>query len=227
MKCPQGHELPHETPTGQCTPLYCGVDGVLDDGTKPNGKKIVRKKRAKAQIDPPKMAEPAPVKAMTVPQRRGLETKLQSEVDNALQEDEVGRQAAMEAAVDAVRGSIGRAGSGLGSYAVRQAFLKTPKGMSNEEAEVWAQSKSLELLPTALGEVEFRLKFGDDDQRYEAAKDVLDMNGMRKRDAINSGGNTIILNLGAGGTPWAKKVVSQAIDGQAEVKALQEGESDK
>lgn len=225
MKCPAGHELPRETKNGQCTPLYCADDGATAEGVLPSGKA----KRAKKEKMPFTSLEKAPtrVEDLPIPKAEKVATHaLVTAADNAIKEtveaaleNEVDRFNATSAAIEASKGMIGRAGTGLGAFAIRQAFLKIPKAMDNEKAEEWAQSKAVELLPTALGEVEFRLKFGTDDQRYEAAKDVLDMNGMRKRDAINSGGNTIILNLGPNGTPWAKKVVSSAVDA-----ALPEGE---
>lgn len=209
MKCPAGHELPHETPNGQCTPIYCSTDGALVDGTLPTGKKS-RKQIYKDAARPGKVEDIAALGRQEKAEARAAVTATtlatKKEIEDSLVGDEHGQRDAQLAAIEAERAQISRVGTGLGALAIRQAFLKIPK-MSGEDAETWAQNKAVELLPTALGEVEFRLKFGTDDQRYEAAKDVLDMNGMRKRDALASGGNTIILNIGSNGTPWAKKVV--------------------
>ena len=82
-----------------------------------------------------------------------------------------------------------------------------------EDVEVWTQKKAVSLLPGAMAEVEYQMRFGDDKQRIDAARDVLDMTGNRKRDALGGGGNTIILNLSQGDLPWLKRAVPEVVAG--------------
>ena len=48
MKCPADHDLPHETKNGQCTPLYCALDGAID-GTLPTGEQKRKGRRRGAR----------------------------------------------------------------------------------------------------------------------------------------------------------------------------------
>ena len=98
----------------------------------------------------------------------------------------------------------------------RKERLRLVQGQSVEKKDdatikAWAERKSLELLPAAVAELSFNLKYGNDKQRAEAMRDVMDINGMRKRDVQAGMQPTIILNL-AGGLkeveaklPWLKK----------------------
>lgn len=84
-----------------------------------------------------------------------------------------------------------------------------------EDLETYALKKATSLIPDAMAEVEYQLKFGDDKQRKEAALDVLDMTGNRRRDALGGGGHTIILTLSPQDAPeWAGGVRQARIDGQ-------------
>ena len=82
---------------------------------------------------------------------------------------------------------------------------------SEADIKVWADRKSLELLPIALAEVNFNLKFGNDKQRAEATNQVLDMHGLRRREAAAGQHATIVLNIGGGkealtdALPWLKR----------------------
>ena len=82
---------------------------------------------------------------------------------------------------------------------------------SEADIKAWADRKSLELLPIALAEVNFNLKFGNDKQRSEAPTQVLDMHGLRRREAAAGQHATIVLNIGGGkealtdALPWLKR----------------------
>lgn len=75
-----------------------------------------------------------------------------------------------------------------------------------EDPEGYAQAKAVSLLPEAMAEIEYQLKYGDDKQRADMADRVLDMTGNRKRDAIAGGGQTIVLNFSPHDAPaWADR----------------------
>lgn len=84
-------------------------------------------------------------------------------------------------------------------------------GKSEADIKAWADRKALEMLPAALAELNFNLKFGTDKQRSEAVDRVIDMHGLRKREAQAGQHATIILNLGGGKDalaaklPWLKR----------------------
>jgi hypothetical protein len=84
-------------------------------------------------------------------------------------------------------------------------------GKSEADIKAWADRKALEMLPAALAELNFNLKFGTDKQRAEAVDRVIDMHGLRKREAQAGQHATIILNLGGGKDalaaklPWLKR----------------------
>lgn len=94
---------------------------------------------------------------------------------------------------------------------VRAELVPVPK-IEGAEAEEWAENKKVALLPAAIAEIEYQLKYsGSDKARIEAARDVLDMNGMRKRDAPVAGGAVIFFNPGEGfKLPWKKQDVIDA-----------------
>lgn len=67
---------------------------------------------------------------------------------------------------------------------------------ADADIKAWADRKAVEMLPAAMAEINFALKFGNDKQRQEAADRVLDMHGLRKREAQAGNHATIVLNLG-------------------------------
>lgn len=87
---------------------------------------------------------------------------------------------------------------------LRKKLVERPEFPDAKAAEEWTQDRVVKLLPDALAEVEYQLRFGDDAQRMGAARDILDANGMRRRDATASGGQTIILHMNSV-LPWQDK----------------------
>lgn len=81
--------------------------------------------------------------------------------------------------------------------------------LPTDEIESYVDKKAVDLLPDAVAEVEYQLKYGDDKQRLEAAHDVLDMNGRRKREGLGNNTQTIVLNLGNAKLPWEIDVTPQ------------------
>lgn len=86
----------------------------------------------------------------------------------------------------------------------REELVPVPN-LTGGEAEEYVEEKKVSLLPTALAEVEFQLKYGDEKARIEAARDVLRMNGMLNRDAPTGVAPTIVINMGNQKLPWQKK----------------------
>lgn len=74
------------------------------------------------------------------------------------------------------------------------------------DIKAWADRKALEMLPVALAEVNFNLKYGNDKQRSEATNQVLDMHGLRRREAAAGQHATIVLNLSNGKNELAEQL---------------------
>lgn len=178
--CPKGHTLPRTKPWGQCSPVQC-ADFDLAGNPVP-------------QTLGAKLARRVAKQAKEIVQAE-LDT------DDPLNKDAANAAASEESMKVAL--SVGR-------RAARMKHFKVPAGLSGEEAERWAKTRATELLPIAMAEIEYQLTLGNDAQRAEAAKDVLDMNGVRKKDAATGGGATIILNLGQKELPWAERIVEAA-----------------
>lgn len=90
-------------------------------------------------------------------------------------------------------------------FAARSALAKLPDGLKGEEALKWSQEKLVELLPEAVANVTWNLRYGTDKQRDEATDRVLKANGLDKKDAnATVGQNYIVLQMGAqdNSIPW-------------------------
>lgn len=79
-----------------------------------------------------------------------------------------------------------------------------------EDAKDWADDMAFKLLPDAMAVIAWNLRNGDTKAQEKAVEQVLDMNGMRKREVEKGAAPTIILNLGQGGAsaeslPWLKR----------------------
>lgn len=201
FKCPGGHKLPREG----CTVMYCleqraGVSGK-------GGKRASA--QTKARLETAKKALTAPLKDLgTVPT---INTRAESLPEQAQVE---GR--AQEA---------GRLAMLAGKSAARRGLLPVPD-LKGGDAEEYAQKRLVEMLPAAVTELEHQLTYGDDKQRIDAARDVLDANGMRRREQAGNMVPPIVLNF-TGVLPWmqvpgvspetAKKVKANAqiVDGEA------------
>jgi len=190
-ECPKGHALPREG----CTPIYCGGTSApqsllpkvtaLSKAAAKQGRSSSKAKRVMSKN----------IDGMTMRAVEELRKAPggQNELDIiALDKEHQAKTAE-------------RVGKRLAERAVRMALLKMPQGLEGADAEEWADKKAVELLPSAMAQIEYDLLYGDDSQRREAARDVLDMTGRRRRDGGGSVTPTIILNLGGGNMlPWEK-----------------------
>ncbi len=98
--------------------------------------------------------------------------------------------------------------------------LKVPTNLSADEAEKWADSELVSLLPRAVGELKGRLLHGDTKERWEAAKQVLESTGRGKSEKAVSSTPSIIIQLGGNAEqvnlyPWRKgSTNAQVVDGE-------------
>lgn len=90
------------------------------------------------------------------------------------------------------------------------------KNLRGDDAVKWAESKLVDLLPEAVTNVAWELRFGTDKQRSEATDRVLRANGMDRReakDAAQSG--LIVLNLSTQNEniPWLQRLAPKKDEG--------------
>jgi hypothetical protein len=92
----------------------------------------------------------------------------------------------------------------------RREYFGAPTKLQGADAEEWGDKKLVELVPEAVAELEYQLKLGDDEQRFRAAKQVLDSTGRGKREVGAGGSSPIIMLVGAGPgpvqAPWVQRV---------------------
>lgn len=104
---------------------------------------------------------------------------------------------------------LGKAAHAVGRDLARRKLLGFPEGkLEGADAEEWADKKIVEMLPLAVAELEFQLKYGDDEQRAKAANKVLDATGRGKREN-GAGAVAPIIMIQSGAAfqlPWVKDV---------------------
>ncbi len=99
-----------------------------------------------------------------------------------------------------------------GNHAARMAFVGgLPKrGATEKEISDWAEKKKSELLPLAMTDVEIALKFGTNEERAQARKEVLQMNGFGNRESNPAQNAAIVLNLNGVQLPFMPKRLEAA-----------------
>lgn len=102
-------------------------------------------------------------------------------------------------------------------YELKAKHQAVPEGLEGAAAEEWADKKLVDLLPAAVADVEWDLKYGDDAERQAARKQILDATGRGKREQGGGGSQPIIMLVGAGvgpgAQPWLQRVEPKKIDG--------------
>jgi hypothetical protein len=195
-RCPKGHKLPHRTNQGECTPIYCATDSLGAIGS--NTKEVREARDAAREV------------------KEAVQLKGDLHIDGMLKGDDETVVLAKNTAKDSKVDEMVRIGKGAGRFAARLSALGTPTGLQGVEAEKWADSKLVEMLPLAVAEVEYQLKFGDDAQREKAAGKVLDATGRGKKEQQGNSAPTIILvGAGTGGAlnyPWMKRAPPAVLD---------------
>lgn len=191
LKCAsKKHVLPHDG----CSPMYCcdqlaKVKVKKGDGKRLKQSESLRASGATIKDGNPRKAEKDALREMEMSDLSTVETDPQAGMS------EEGEEAKAAAATSLAKR--------VGKWAARSALMKTPSGLSGAEAEEWADKNLNEALPEAVAELRYQLRYGDDKQRMDAARDVLDATGKRRKDGGVSGGATIIVNVGT--LPWEKK----------------------
>ncbi len=208
MKCPNHHVLPRTGSEGECTPLRCGEktrkvgpgrQGRNHNGGGGNAAKLIAGPSGKGGG-----TKAAPDPRLPLEDKRAIKaiTKAEAVAPIPLPHG-VPQALAREAHGEAIE----KVASAAGRYAARKAFLDdgTIPAKDADEATVntWVDKKALSLLPIAVLEKEYQLKYGDDDQREKAADSVLKMTGRIQREGQVSGGATIVLNMGGMALPYA------------------------
>lgn len=191
--CPKGHKLPHRTNRGRCTPVHCpgSAAGINAQGGQSAAEKggLVRKARM------------AVIKQLGQEADEVIDTLIPGESDAA--------KTARMAAKAEKAGELVRLAQGIGRWAAAKAHFKVPDGLEGAAAEEWVSRRALMLSVDALAELERQLKLGDDTQRREAARDILDMNGMRKKESVGGANTPIIMLVNPNGgpvqVPWAQR----------------------
>lgn len=196
--CPKGHRLPNQTPTGSCTAIYCAAQVTPAEALKKLNRQMKRHEpRAKSP-------EPADL---------AVANEADAHVAALIPGDDVASVGAREIAATQRQEQLLRFASKAGQLAARAAILKTPKDLKPDEIEKWVEAKKLELLPWAMAELEYQLKFGDDKQRAEASREIRDATGHGKREIASAASTPIIILTGAGvqQLPWSQ-AKTQVID---------------
>lgn len=95
-------------------------------------------------------------------------------------------------------------------YLKRKALARIPEeALGDDQATEWAKGKLTQMLPEAVAQVQWDLRYGSDKVRSEAAQKVLAANGMDKREAaVTRVTPQIIVNIGTGDTkaPWLERL---------------------
>jgi hypothetical protein len=195
-RCPKQHALPNRTANGECTPLWCADTDRGSRGS--TSKEVVKTREARDAV------------------KEAVQLKGDLHIDGMLKGDDETVVLAKNTAKDSKVDEMVRIGKGAGRFAARLSALGTPTGLQGVEAEKWADSKLVEMLPLAVAEVEYQLKFGDDAQREKAAGKVLDATGRGKKEQQGNSAPTIILvGAGTGGAlnyPWMKRATPAVLD---------------
>jgi len=176
--CPKGHKLPKTFSGMNCTPVFCAAQEVVaSEALTEKDKK--RRTQAKRSIEKAEYAI-------------RLAKEMQGELANTEKVAEAEETQKLE------RYS--------GQHRARLAYTKTPSDLHGADAEEFADKKIVHLLPAAVAELEFQLKFGDDKQRMDAATKVLDATGRGKREMLNGGSGPLIILTGNSviQPPWRK-----------------------
>ena len=207
--CPSGHSIPHKTPKGECTALYCAQ--MENEEVTPRIKLKQRKKdqanaKTSRQISQENQIEKATKKL-------GLQVAAQP-----LQlPDGASRELANMGRLEELAGGS----ANLGRHKARLSFIEggLPAADADEVAiNTWSDKKINALLPLAIAEKELALKFGDAGARERAADKILAANGRAQKEGTGGTGASIVLHVSGMGLqlPYMSK---RLVEGQAvEVK---------
>lgn len=188
--CPNHHSIPHKTPRGECTALYC----VEDQAPAPTKGQKLNKRKADQRNSKT---------SFELKRERAIETatkKLELQVAQSPLPLPDGASALLvnEGRLEGLAGGS----ANLGRHQARLSFVEG--GLPTKDADdvainTWADKKILSLLPAALAEKEYALKFGDDGQRERAADKILAANGRAQKEGSGQSSASIILHVSGSG----------------------------
>lgn len=174
-RCPRLHVLPHHGPQGQCTALWCADPG---GSAKVPLAKAVEKRRAQ-----------------TVEERRVRETMT----------DLVRASLPDEAIVSKDDPELRRLAHAERRRNARIAKLGALPALEGKAVEQYAKDRFLALTPEAIQVLEAQLKFGDEKEQKDAARDVLDYAGFKRGEGRTGGTGPVVILFGDNvrQPPWA------------------------
>lgn len=200
-RCPSGHKLPHRTNRGRCTPVFCAGSsaGSNDRETshETKGTHVANGRLGSA------------LKAAKQEALQEVAREANSIIDAMIPGDSLSMQAARAQAKATMGEELQKLGASIGKFAAMRAYFKAPEGLTGAEAVEYVQKKAEALTVDAITDLERDLKLGDDAQRREARRDLLDMNGMRKKESVPNS-TPLIIMMGTNGAPqislpWSQK----------------------
>lgn len=199
-RCPQGHRLPHRTNRGRCTPVFCaGSSAGGNDGDAHQTKSTAV---ATGRIG-------AALKAAKAEALAEVGREANAIIDAMIPGESISMQTARAQAKASMADELQKLGASIGKFAAMRAYFKAPEGLQGAEAMEYVQKKAESLTVDAITDLERDLKLGDDAQRREARRDLLDMNGMRKKEQV-ANSHPVIVMVGTNGAPqislpWSTK----------------------
>lgn len=205
-RCPGGHLLPHKTNRGRCTPVHCAGSasgGAVDGST--------------THVKSSEVVKTPGGSSVLAKQKADLLKQLSQRADAVIERLLPGQSPEMQGARTAAQlqkiDELHKIGHAVGRFAARQAVFKTPEGLKGAEAENYFRDEADGMLPDIIVDLKNDLRFGDDSQRREARRDLLDITGKRKQENVQ-GGHAMIVLVGQNGVgtklkiPWAKNQTS-------------------
>lgn len=199
-KCPKGHVLPHRTNSGRCTPVHCA--GSLS-GASPTGHKT--NVSAKETVSNPEVANA--IRSAKAEIIKHLNERADALIDRLLPGETIEMQSARAAAKAQKADELMKIGHQVGRFAAHAVIYKRPENLTGAAAEEFFKREAENLLPDIIVDLKRDLQLGDDTQRREARRDILDIVGKRKADAAPNISNAFVM-VAPGGSitvPWSKK----------------------
>jgi hypothetical protein len=136
-----------------------------------------------------------------------LDARADALIDRLLPGETPEMLAARAAAKAQKADELQKLGHQVGRFAAMQAIYKVPEGLQGAEAEDFFEKEAAALLPSIVVDLKRDLQLGDDTQRREARRDIMDILGKRKRENAPAAPSIFVFNSGPGGSikvPWSQ-----------------------
>lgn len=205
-RCPTGHLLPHKTNRGRCTPVFCAGSSA---GT--NDRQSVGETKQESVSNPRIGSALKAAKAQAIAE---ISREADDLIDKMIPGDSLAAQSGRAAAKAQKADELQKLAHQIGRWAAMRTHFKVPEGLQGAEAEEYVKRRVEVLSVDAITDLERDLKLGDDHQRREARRDLLDMAGLRKREAAPNGGSVIML-INQNGAPIQGNLVKYKLGSAA------------